>query len=67
MRRIAAAAPLAVLLSVNWAVFGPGTPDPILDLGPPKKIRSITVYSSPWSRGTVTVTGLEMKRFARRF
>ena len=40
---------------------------PILDLGSPRKIHSIIVYSSPWSRGSVTVTGLKMNRFARRF
>jgi hypothetical protein len=40
---------------------------PVLDLGSPRKIHSIIVYSSPWSRGSVTVTGLKMNRFARRF
>lgn len=32
MRRMAAAAPLAVLLALNWAVFGPGGPEPVFEL-----------------------------------
>jgi hypothetical protein len=54
------------VLAMRGASSGYGA-DPVLDLGSPRKIHAIIVYSSPWSRGSVTITGLKMNRFARRF